>query len=816
MNSTLTRQTLLPFVVVAVVVLGVLLALELVGKRVETAHDIEWRLISIQLQAREISAQVQGGILTGKEEFAIHAAEAALEADRQLVALAGLRSDTDELAAHFEDYYAGMVALNSLFLENRVAEGTQQLSSLRDLQGKIDGHVSAMRETARIDRTRLARLSIAAKVVSALALLGALLVMAAILMRSVVRPVKQLAHAMEGIAEKAEEDQKQLKGLLSAAKGKAELPEPTARLDDELSSLLRSFKRMVDVLHREREALRLAASVFQNSHEGILITEPDGNIIDVNEAFCRITGYTPEEAIGCNPRMLKSSRQDETFYRAMWQALAERGFWSGEIWNQRKDGHIYPQLLTINAVRNAAGEAVHYVAVFTDITVIKLHEKELEHIAHYDALTGVPNRVLLADRMRQAISQARRDRKLMAVGYLDLDEFKPINDRYGHAAGDRLLVEITRRLKSLLRSSDTIARLGGDEFVFLLLGINGAEQSIATLKRILEVIAQPVDLGGQSVTVSASIGVTLYPLDDEDPDTLLRHADQAMYQAKQAGRNRYHVYDPEHDRRAESHREAVARIRQALEAGELELHYQPKVNMRSGAVIGAEALIRWRHPEQGLLAPINFLPIVEHTEVDLAIGQWVLRTALGQMHSWRDSGFDLQVSINISAHHLQHESFVPCLTEALAAFPDVPPDRLQLEVLETAALDNIVAVSAVMGQCLEKGVGFALDDFGTGYSSLTYLRRLPIEVLKIDRSFVGDILTDPEDMVIVQSVIALAKAFGHSVVAEGVETDEHGLALLGLGCDLAQGYGIAAAMPAASLPAWAHNWHPDPRWLEID
>ncbi|WP_265942828.1 EAL domain-containing protein [Dechloromonas sp. A34] len=814
MNSTLTGRILLPFVVVACIVLAVLFALEQVGRRGDTAHEVERRLITVQLQLREISAQVQGGILTGQERFAIQAANAALEADRQLVALGRLRHDTGELGSHFENYYAGMVALNSLFLENRAEEGTQRLAGMRDLQGQIDEHVNVMREAARIDRARLARLAVIAEIVSAVALLGALFLMAALLMRRVAKPVKHLAHAVEGIAEKAELDLEQLKNLLPAAKAHAGPSWPPARLNDELGSLLQSFQRMVELLDHEREALRLAASVFQNSREGILITDPDANIIDVNEAFSRITGYPREEAIGRNPHILRSNRQDAAFYQAMWQALAGQGFWSGEIWNRHKNGHDYPQLLTINTVRDAAGKATHYVAVFTDITRIKLHETELEHSAHYDALTGVPNRVLLADRMGQAIALSRREKKLMAVSYLDLDGFKPINDRYGHAAGDRLLVEITRRLKGLLRGSDTIARLGGDEFVFLLLGMEGSPQCTATLERILEVIAQPVDLGGYAVSVSASIGVTLYPLDDGDPDTLLRHADQAMYQAKEAGRNRYHFYDPEQDRRAVSHREAVSRIAQALESGELELHYQPKVDMRAGKVIGAEALIRWRHPQRGLLPPMEFLPVVEHTEIDLAIGQWVVRTALQQMQSWRASGFDLQVSVNISAHHLQHENFETWLSGMLAAFPDVPPACLQLEVLETTAFDDIVNVSAVMRQCREKGVGFALDDFGTGYSSLTYLRRLPIDVLKIDRSFVGDILTDPEDLAIVQSVIALARAFGHSVVAEGVETAEHGLILLGLGCDQAQGWGIAAAMPAADFPGWARDWRPDPRWRE--
>jgi diguanylate cyclase (GGDEF)-like protein/PAS domain S-box-containing protein len=582
--------------------------------------------------------------------------------------------------------------------------------------------------------------------------------------------------------------------------------------DDGSRRALVVVSRDITLYRKAEQGLRLAASVFQASREGIAISDAKANLLDVNEAFCRITGYDRDEVIGQNPRILKSGLHDESFYRSMWQTVIERGFWSGEIWNRRKDGRLYPELLTITAVRNPAGDTTQYVGIFTDITVLKQHEKQLERIAHYDALTGIPNRVLLADRMHQAIAQTDRDGNSMAVGYLDLDGFKPINDRFGHEAGDRLLVEVAMRLKNVLRSTDTVARLGGDEFVFLLIGVDKVDDWTETLQRILESITRPMALAGQSVSISASIGVTLYPEDDDDPDTLLRHADQAMYQAKEGGRNRYHLYDPEHDRRAKSHREAFARIKQALAANEFELHYQPKVNMRSGKVIGAEALIRWRHPIHGLMPPGEFLPVIENSDLDSAIGEWVLSTALSQMQAWQEQGFDLQISINVSAHHLQQENFMQQLVDALLAHPAVPPGRLQLEILETAALEDIAGISDIMRRCLARGVTFALDDFGTGYSSLTYLKRLPAETLKIDQSFVRDILEDPEDLAIVQGVIALSKAFGHTVIAEGVETAGHGLLLLRLGCELAQGYGIAKAMTASDLPQWLRTWQPDPRW----
>ena len=560
--------------------------------------------------------------------------------------------------------------------------------------------------------------------------------------------------------------------------------------------------------------LRLAASVFKSSREGIAITDAEARILDVNDAFCRITGYPRDEVVGQNPRLLRSGLHGEPFYETMWGSIRDHGFWSGEVWNRRRDGSTYLETLTITAVKDAKGDVTYYVGIFSDITVLKQHERQLEQIAHYDALTGIPNRVLLADRMRQAIAQAKRDGGCLAVGYLDLDGFKPINDRYGHEAGDRLLVEIARRLKATLRDSDTVARLGGDEFVFLMAGNGKSECCTTYMERILGAITRPVDLQGHAVTISASVGVTLFPQDDGDPDMLLRHADQAMYQAKQNGRNRFHLYDPEHDRRARSHHEAFVRIQAGLATGEFELQYQPKVNMRSGRVIGAEALVRWRHPEYGLLPPAEFLPVIENSELDGILGDWVLRTALDQMQIWQEQGLDLEISVNISAYHLQQANFPDRLVELLAAHPRVPSRRLQLEVLETTALQDMAGVSDIMRHCRAQGVSFALDDFGTGYSSLTYLKRLPAESLKIDQSFVRDMLADPEDLAIIQGVVALARAFGHQIIAEGVETAEHGLRLLELGCELAQGYGIAKAMPAAELAGWVATWRADPRWLK--
>ena len=567
---------------------------------------------------------------------------------------------------------------------------------------------------------------------------------------------------------------------------------------------------------RAEEKLQLAASVFTHAREGITITSLNGTIIDVNDSFCRITGYTRKEVMGCNPRVLKSGRQGKEFYAAMWRDLIEKGYWFGEIWNRRKNGEVYAEMLTISAVRDAQGNAHYYVAHFSDITEYKEKEKHLEHIAHYDALTNLPNRILLADRLRQGMAQAQRRGQLLAVAYLDLDGFKAVNDRHGHAIGDQLLIAVATRMLQTQREGDTLARIGGDEFVSVLLDLNDVSACEPMLIRLLNAASQSVKVDNLVLHVSASIGVTFYPqADDMDADQLLRQADQAMYHAKLLGKNRYYVFDAEQDSSIRGHHESVEHIRRALAEREFVLYYQPKVNMRTGKIIGAEALIRWQHPERGLLSPAMFLPVIDDHPLAIDVGEWVIDTALTQMELWRDAGLDIQVSVNVGALQLQHEGFVASLREILAAHPGIKPGCLEIEVLETSALGDMVRVSQVMERCREMGISFALDDFGTGYSSLTYLKRLPVTLLKIDQSFVRDMLGDPDDLAILNGVIGLSSAFRRQVIAEGVETVEHGELLLQLGCELAQGYGIARPMPASELPRWSSTWHPDPTWLEL-
>lgn len=553
--------------------------------------------------------------------------------------------------------------------------------------------------------------------------------------------------------------------------------------------------------------LRLTSQVFENTLEGISITDSLGNIIEVNSAFSKITGYTHEELIGKNPRILQSGHQGRSFYESMWQTIIGTGHWTGEVWNRNKEGEMYPEWLSISAITNEQGEVTNYVGISSDITLLKQHEKQLERIAHYDALTGIPNRTLLSDRMKQAIARTAREQNMMAVCYLDLDEFKPINDTMGHEAGDRVLIEIVQRIQGAIRGGDTVARLGGDEFVILLLGQERGEECSSTLERLLAIIAEPICIMDKTFCLSASIGVSIYPLDDEDSDTLLRHADQAMYVAKQSGKNRFHIYDPALDQRARDQQGLLKNIQSGLQNDQFELYYQPKVDLRTQQLTGVEALIRWNHPELGLVPPAKFLPAIENTELDIAIGEWVIASALRQLGSWRAAGLDIEVSINISAYHLESAHFVDRLRQQLQLHPSLPANCFQIEVLETAALEDIAQVTRIIENCKKIGVCFALDDFGTGYSSLSYLSSLPIDTLKIDQSFMRNLSISKGDHAIVLGIIALSKAFDLKTVAEGLETETHFQTLLEMGCDIGQGYGIARPMPADALFAWAQQNH---------
>jgi diguanylate cyclase (GGDEF)-like protein/PAS domain S-box-containing protein len=566
--------------------------------------------------------------------------------------------------------------------------------------------------------------------------------------------------------------------------------------------------------HDAQERQLMSVSLFQHLHEGLLITDADLRAQDVNAAYTQILGMPREAVLGTVPTLLRPNPEDPVARQqraAMWGSLRDTGSWRGELLERRRNGEMCTLQTTISTVRGSGQDLRYHVLVISDITQQQAQREQLERQAHFDELTRLPNRARLSQLLDDAMRAADRDGYLLVVCYLDLDRFKPVNDRYGHAAGDRLLAELAGRLRSALRSreqwTDTAARLGGDEFV-LLLRAGTMEEAHLAVERVLRVVALPyvIDPAQDSVQVTASMGATVYPLDRSDADTLLRHADHAMYGAKQSGRNAYLFFDAEHRRRTEQRVMAIGRIQEALDQQEFVLYYQPKVDMRSGRVLGFEALLRWEHPQQGLIAPLQFLPLIENTGLSSRVGDWVLAQALEHLSQWRRNGLDFSVSVNVSARHLQEPDFALRLSELLARHSEMLATRLELEMLETAAHADIEATSVLVARCQGIGVKFALDDFGTGYSTLTYLKRLPVDVLKIDRSFVHHMLDDTQDRAIVEGVIGLARTFGCTVVAEGVESPAQARTLLDMGCDIGQGTGIAAPMPAALVAQWVRDY----------
>jgi len=568
--------------------------------------------------------------------------------------------------------------------------------------------------------------------------------------------------------------------------------------------------------HQSENKLKLAASVFRTAMEGIMITDAEGTIVEINESFSRITGYLREDAIGQNARLLGSGKQSEHFYETMWRNLVQQGSWSGEIWNRRSSGEVYAEFLNISAVKDSKGNVSHYIGVFSDISTLKEQEKQLEFVAQYDVLTGLPNRALLLTQLRQELLKMKHSHKACAVVVIDLDSFREINDTKGNHIGDLVLIEAAARFKTILRDHDILSRIGGDEFIVVLTELTDPHLCVAVLERLLYAAADLFSIEGHPITLTASIGVTFAEQhSDLSAEKLIRQADQAMYHAKIAGKNRFYVFNPEDDQDARLRFDTINEIRSGLVKDEFVLYYQPKVAIRSGNIIGFEALIRWQHPTKGLLSPASFVPIISMHPLAIELGNWVLEEALKQLTIWNTQGFNTKVSINIDSMQLNDPEFSQRVLSHLGDFTNVDPAQLELEILETNALEEIQNVSQLIEDLQSNDIQFALDDFGTGYSSMTFLKNLPATTIKIDQSFVRQMLFDSEQMIIVDSVINLSKRFGRTVLAEGVETELHGLFLSALGCEQAQGYGIAKPMPANEVLRWTQEWQCPTLWTQV-
>ncbi len=557
-----------------------------------------------------------------------------------------------------------------------------------------------------------------------------------------------------------------------------------------------------DITERKQAELelRIAATAFE-TQEGILITDRDKHILRVNQAFTRLTGYSAAESIGRTPAMLKSGRHDEAFYRCLWETLTRDKYWQGEIWNQRKNGEIFPEWLTITAVLDADGQVTHYVGVFSDITLRKEADEKIYRLAFYDPLTGLPNRRLLMDRLQQAMASGARSQREGALLFLDLDDFKTLNDTRGHDIGDLLLIEVAERLRDCVRGGDTVARLGGDEFVVMLEDLSEDTQQAAAAARdvgekVLAAINQPFDLQGVEYHGSSSIGISLFRGGGIGMDDLLKHADTAMYQAKASGRNTLRFFDPAMQAQLEMRAALADDLRQALPRRQFKLYYQIQVNEQG--VAGAEALLRWQHPERGLVLPMEFIPLAEETGLIVPIGAWVLQMACVQLKAWQTDPLTrhLQLAVNVSARQFRQPDFVEQVLDVLKK-ADVDPLRLGLEfeLTESLVLHDIDDSIGKMQALRNVGIRFSLDDFGTGQSSLSYLKRLPLDQIKIDRSFLCDVATDPNDAAIVRTIIGMADNLGLNVIAEGVETEQQRDFLERNGCHAYQGHLFGKPVP---------------------
>jgi diguanylate cyclase (GGDEF)-like protein/PAS domain S-box-containing protein len=565
----------------------------------------------------------------------------------------------------------------------------------------------------------------------------------------------------------------------------------------------------ITILKNNEEQHRMSRVVFENTREGIMVTNADNRIMMINSAFTDITGYDSEEVINLFPSLLNSGRHDDSFFSDLWDILLQTGHWQGEIWNRRKNGEVYPQLMSISSIKNELGDTTNHVAVFADISNIKASEDQLEFLAHHDPLTRLPNRLMLLSRLDHAIEVARREGKMLALLMLDLDRFKNVNDSFGHLAGDELLQQVAKRLLSKLRAVDTVTRLGGDEFTILIEGINSQEDVSKIANSIINALETPWTISNNiEVRVGTSIGISLFPGHGESALELLQHADAALYQAKNAGRGCIRYFSESLTQAARDRFHIESRLRQAIPNNELRVYYQPKVDIHSGRIIGAEALVRWQDPIDGLIMPFIFIGIAEETGLIKSLGEWVLAETCRQGREWIDAGVPpLNLAVNLSAHQFHHGNIVKTLCDVIDS-SGFPAERLELELTESILMQRESEMVETLNQLRKKGVSLSIDDFGTGYSSLAYLKTFPLDVLKIDRSFVMDIEKDEDDRAITATIIKIAHTLGLRVVAEGVETKEQLEFLDAHGCDMYQGYLMGKPMPAddfIALLKWTND-----------
>ena len=550
---------------------------------------------------------------------------------------------------------------------------------------------------------------------------------------------------------------------------------------------------------RDEEGLRIAASAFENMAEGVVVLDAARRIVSVNKAFVAITGYAAEEVLGTDSALLRSGAHGESFYDALWRAIGETGGWQGEMVRRRRSGALFPAFCSISAVRDESGGIKNYVCVFHDISSSKEYEERLEFLAHHDALTRLPNRVRFRESFKQALARSRRTRKAVAVLFIDLDHFKTINDSLGHHAGDRLLQEVAARLGECVRESDVVARFGGDEFAVLIDELDASQDVAKVAASILSALGRPFEIDAHQVASSGSIGISCYPDDGGDDETLLKNADTAMYRAKSEGRNAYRFFSPEMNARALEALVMTNELRLAVQRGEFVLHFQPRHNLRSGAITGLEALVRWRHPQRGLIAPGQFIPLAEETGLIAPLGEWVLRAACEQLASWRAGGLpDLRMAVNLSPRQFAQADLTGRIGAILSEF-GLDGAGLELEITEGVVMQDPEKSVRMLRELKAMGIAIAIDDFGTGFSSMGYLKRFPLDQLKIDRTFVREIDVNPADVAIVKAIVALARGLGLAVVAEGVENRAQRDALRRCGCDEAQGFFYGKPCPAQEI-----------------